>query len=165
MRTPYRVALWLAVALPNTVFAADSTAKAAYAKLKTLTGAWQAKSAKGATIRVSFRAVSADSALVETYITASGKETLTIFHLDGDRLLSTHYCAQGNQPRLALDRSSTADHLVFNFVDATNLAARAESHLVQLDFVFKSAAKFSMTETYEEAGKPDVTTLEFQRAQ
>ncbi|MET0390358.1 MAG: hypothetical protein ABW321_30580 [Polyangiales bacterium] len=155
--------LLLAAALPSDV-QANTTASAAYAKLMTLAGAWNARSTKGASIRVSLRTISNDSALVETYVTASGKETLTIFHLDGERLLATHYCGQGNQPRLALDRASEPGHLVFRFIDATNLAVRTDSHLVQLDFVFTEAGKFDMTETYEQAGKRERTTLEFQRA-
>jgi hypothetical protein len=142
---------------------ANTAASAGYATLKTLTGAWNAKSSKG-TIRVSFRTISNGSALAETYVTASGKETLTIFHLDGKRLLATHYCGLGNQPRLALDRASKPGHFVFRFVDATNLAARTDPHLVQLDFVFTEAGEFSMTEIYEQAGKHERTTLDFQRA-
>ena len=30
----------------------------------------------------------------------SGRETMTVFHPDHDDLVLTHYCAQGNQPRL-----------------------------------------------------------------
>src|SRR5262249_12030735 len=87
----------------------------AFSRLKTLVGEWEAKTQKGASIRVSYRLVSNDSVLVQTFITASGKETVTAFHPDGARLMATHYCAQGNQPRLVLDGSSTNERLLFHF--------------------------------------------------
>src|SRR5262249_23574462 len=72
----------------------------AFARLKTLAGDWEARTEKGSVIRVSYRLVSNDSVLVQSFVTGSGKETMTVFHADGARLLATHYCAQGNQPRL-----------------------------------------------------------------
>lgn len=48
----------------------------------------------------SYRSVSNGSALVETFTSSSGKETLSVYHHDGPALMLTHYCAQGNQVRL-----------------------------------------------------------------
>src|SRR5205823_2190701 len=120
-----------------------------FARLKTLAGNWDAKG-----VRVSYRMVSNDSVLVQTFTTASGKETMTVFHPDGARLIATHYCAQGNQPRLRLDPSSTADRLIFVYLDATNLARPQASHLVRLELRLDSPTEYTEIETYEEAGKP-----------
>src|SRR5438552_1982920 len=105
----------------------------AFARLKALAGKWEAKTEKGATIRVSYRLVSNDTVLVQDFRTASGKETLTVFHSDGPRLLATHYCAQGNQPRLRLDPGSNPGKMVFTFADATNLASPSMAHMVRLE--------------------------------
>jgi hypothetical protein len=135
---------------------------AAFAGLKALVGEWEAPTSRG-TIKVSYRLVSNDSALVQRFVTPSGKETLTIMHPDGDKILATHYCAQGNQPRLRLDLGkSSANRWVFRFLDATNLTTPAASHLVQLELVL-AGDEYSEVETYEENGKPDVTTLRFRR--
>jgi hypothetical protein len=101
--------------------AAPSAADGARGSLTGLAGSWQAKTAKGSTITLTFRATARGTAIVETY-TAGTTETLTIFHRDGDSLLATHYCAQGNQPRLSLTEPGTPRLLVFEFRDATNLA-------------------------------------------
>ncbi len=129
---------------------------------KALLGDWEAPTGHGA-IKVSYRLISNDSALVQRFVTPSGKETLTIIHPDGDRVVATHYCAQGNQPRLRLDRGkSSANRYVFRFLDATNLATPAASHMVQLELAL-SGDDCTEIETYEENGKTDVTTLRFHR--
>ena len=87
-----------------------------FAELKRLTGNWQASvGTKETVIHLNLELISNNSALVETFTTSSGHKTLTIFHPDGNRLLATHYCAQGNQPRLALDPSGPAAEMTFPF--------------------------------------------------
>jgi hypothetical protein len=135
---------------------------ATFAGLKALVGEWEAPTSHG-TIKVSYRLVSNESALVQRFVTPSGKETLTIIHADGEQILATHYCAQGNQPRLRLDRGkSSANRYVFRFFDATNLPSPAASHLVQLELAL-AGEQYIEVETYEENGKPDLTTLRFRR--
>jgi hypothetical protein len=144
------------------VFPSTPIDAAAFARLKTLVGKWEAKTDKDATIGVSYRLVSNGSVLVQSFVTPSKKETLTLFHADRDRLLATHYCAQGNQPRLRLDPASTDDRLLFVFADATNLTPSA-SHLVRLEVRLDGPDQYTEIETYDESGKPDVTTLKFRR--
>lgn len=140
------------------------TAERAFAGLARITGNWEAKvGAKGTIIRVNLRRISNDSAVVETYTTPSGRETLTIFHPDGSRLLATHYCAQGNQPRLVLDANSTATEMTFRYLDATNLKSEDDSHLVRLVLKIRDEAHFEKTEVYRERGVEDVTVYQFVR--
>jgi hypothetical protein len=74
------------------------------------------------------------------------------------------YCGQGNQPRLRLDAAaSTAERLVFRFVDATNLARPGASHLDTLELRLEGDSRYTEIETYVEDGKPDVTTLKLRR--
>jgi hypothetical protein len=142
----------------------DPAADAAFARLRALVGDWEATTGKGATIRVSYRLVSNEGALVETFTTSSGKETLTIFHLDGPRVVATHYCAQKNQPRLALRSTPDDKRFQFVFLDATNLPDPRASHLVKLGVALVDADHFEKTEIYEEDGKEDVTVFAFRRA-
>ncbi len=55
-------------------------------------------------------------------------ESMTIYSLDGDRLIATHYCMQGNQPRLVLTGGSSGSPLAFEMIDGTNLHERGKSH-------------------------------------
>jgi hypothetical protein len=157
---PARSLLLFVLLLPLGVRAGEPPA---FARLKTLVGDWEARTEKGSVTRVSYRLIANDSVLVQSWVTASGKETLTMFHADGARLLATHYCFQGNQPRLRLDPSSTGDLLRFVFFDATNLAGPTASRLVRLELRLEGPTQYTEVEIYDEAGKPDETTLHFKR--
>ena len=110
--------------------AAHPNAATMWIQLKsTLTGTWNAPTASGVVIHESFRLVSNESALVESFTTASGKETISVYHPDNGDLVLTHYCAQGNQPRLRA--SAFSDHgITFRFADATNVSPQ-QSVLVE----------------------------------
>jgi hypothetical protein len=104
----------------------------------------------------------AESALVETWGVGSGRETMTVFHPDHADLVLTHYCAQGNQPRLRAVTAS-ADTVVFRFADATNLSP-GQAVLVERTLRFSPDA-FDDTEVYKGAdGAPESSTYHFTRA-
>jgi hypothetical protein len=138
--------------------------QASFERLHALVGRWQCTTGAARTVELAYRLVSGGSTLVETFTTASGKETLTIFHLDGPHLLATHYCAQGNQPRLRLQHASdTTFELAFH--DATNLASPAASHLDRLTLELIDAGHHRRTEIYAAGGKDETTRFECQRVQ
>lgn len=92
------LALILRLACPA---AAGDGAQAAFRTLQGLVGSWRlTKPAtdKQRAFRIIYRMISANTALVESFGDPAGQPTETIYHLDGDRLMATHYCAQGNQP-------------------------------------------------------------------
>ncbi len=148
--------LWAAISL------AAPTGDDAFAKLQKLAGTWSATAENGAVIDATYKLISNDSVLVESYVTASGKETMTVFHRDGPSVIATHYCGQNNQPRLEVDeKSSSARSLLFTFKDATNLRSPAADHLTRLVVKFVDATHFDRIETYSENGKDETTTLHF----
>jgi hypothetical protein len=135
-----------------------STAQGAFDTLKALVGDWRMPTKRGP-IQLNFKLVARGSVLVETFVTPSGKTSLTLYHLDNQALIATHYCPQGNQPRLRWTPKASGLH--FSFRDATNLKDGA-SHLH--DMVIEHAgATLKKIETYHTAGKPDVSTLTFAR--
>lgn len=60
------------------------------------------------------------------------EDMVSIFHMDGERLLVTHYCAIGNQPRMAASVSPDGKTFTFNYVDATNLASPDAGHMQRM---------------------------------
>lgn len=112
-------------------------AKAAFAKLKTLAGEWKSDSSSGQD-RLSYQVIAGGTALVERDTGEKRPEMLTIYHLDGGRLVLTHYCMDGNQPRMQAERfNPETGELEFRFLDATNLASPSAGHMhnVRLRFV------------------------------
>jgi hypothetical protein len=61
------------------------------------------------------------------------EDMISMFNLDGpNRLLLTHYCAVGNQPRMEASVSPDGKTITFNFVDATNLASPEAAHMQRM---------------------------------
>jgi hypothetical protein len=159
-----RSGAWLLAAALSISSVAAQNAERAFAGFERITGNWEARvGTMGSLIRVNLRSISNHSAVVETYTTVSGRETLTIFHPDGNRLMATHYCAQGNQPRLVMDAHSTPAEMTFRYLDATNLKSEHDSHLVRLVLKIRDDDHFEKTEVYRERGVEDVTVYQFVR--
>jgi hypothetical protein len=98
-----------------------SAGPAAYARLKTLVGEWEADTAMGKA-HVSYELIAGGTSLVEKETGDKMPAMLTVYYLDGDRLLLTHYCMAGNQPRMqARTFNPETGEVAFEFLDATNL--------------------------------------------
>jgi len=93
----------------------------AFARLKGLAGTWDVKTPDGDGV-ITYRVGSADSVLVEELFPGTPHEMMTVYHMDGDDLVATHYCAAGNQPRFRLERDGgSADSYHFAFTGGSNM--------------------------------------------
>jgi hypothetical protein len=102
-------------------------AKAAWEKLRTLEGEWEGQHPEtGAWMpSASMKVSSNNSVLRELMFPGSAHEMTNMYHLDGDRVVLTHYCGMGNQPRLAsrgLQPSPQGETLHFTIDSVSNLA-------------------------------------------
>jgi hypothetical protein len=132
-----RVGMSLLLVLAATAVAVESDAQRSFDKLKTLAGSWQGKTISGQPVDVTFRVTSGGSAVLSEIM---GEENMiTMFHLDGDRLLLTHYCGTGNQPRMKATASPDGKTLTFEFLDATNLGSPQAGHMHRVIFTFPDA--------------------------
>src|SRR3954451_10394887 len=104
-------------------------ATAAWSRLKSLASEWEGQTSMGK-FRLTYELIAGGTALIERERADNHPEMLTVYHLDGRRLVLTHYCMAGNQPRMearSFDPGTGA--LNFDFVDATNLATPAAGHM------------------------------------
>ena len=111
-------------------FAAPS-AQQSFEQIKALAGNWEGKGRDGKTVDVSFKVMGNGSSVVSE-INAPGDNMVSVFHMDKDRLLITHYCGAGNQPRMKATASSDEKTLTFDFVDGTNIMPSQIGHMQQL---------------------------------
>lgn len=116
----------------------QSPAKAAFERFKKLEGKWQGKSTKGWEETISFKTIAAGSIVVENSFDAHPNETMmTMYYLDGNRLMLTHYCVAKNQPRLvATSFTDEGKTITFTFLDGTNIPTRDRGHMDKAVFRF-----------------------------
>jgi hypothetical protein len=126
---------------------------AAYARLKTLAGEWEAETAMGK-VHVSYELIAGGTSLVEREWSEKMPVMLTVYYLDGDRLLLTHYCMAGNQPRMqARSFSPETGEVDFQFLDATNLASPGAGHMHNVKFRLADNDHFSSEWEFYENGQ------------
>jgi hypothetical protein len=113
-------------------------ARAAFERIKALAGAWEGRSTKGWRETLRYQVIAGGSAVLETSFEAHpGEEMATVFHMDGDRLVLTHYCVAKNQPRLeATSISDGGRTVVFTFRDGGNIPTRDKGHMDAAVFTF-----------------------------
>jgi hypothetical protein len=126
MKSP-RIALPLLLILVASTGFAQTDAQKSFATIKSLAGSWEGKASNGMFVKDSFRLTSNGSAVMSEL--SGHEDMITMFHLDGDRLLMTHYCGAGNQPRMKATGSPDGKTVSFDFVDATNLASPQDGHM------------------------------------
>ncbi|MBT1063029.1 hypothetical protein KJY73_05545 [Bowmanella sp. Y26] len=134
-----------------------------FEKLKSLVGEWKRAESDNSDFYISYQTTAKGSVLIENWIYKGASHSLTLYHLDGENLLATHYCPQGNQPRLKLDKSASQNSISFVFQDATNLKSLADSHQHSLSFEFVDKDRILRNESYSKDGQLTPTTMNLVR--
>jgi|ERR1044072_2697844 hypothetical protein len=99
--------------------AVQSDAQKALEKMKSLTGSWQG-TIRDIAINFTIRAASSGTAILHEGNTSGGgppNHEITIFYVEGERLLATHYCDAGNRSRLEGKISPDGKTIEFSFLD------------------------------------------------
>ncbi|HEY6337005.1 MAG TPA: hypothetical protein VIW68_00785 [Candidatus Sulfotelmatobacter sp.] len=128
-----RALLFVALMSVSAVVFAQSDSQKSFDLLKTLAGSWQgpvttdppqSEMGNGASTQVSLRVTSRGNALVHEMKEAGASDDptkydhpVTMFYLDGGRLLLTHYCDAGNRPRMTARMSADGKTVEFDFLD------------------------------------------------
>jgi len=145
-------------------------AASALAFLKTTSGDWSSASDQhehggtapgGNRSIVSVKTKAAGSAVVHTYAQGTPGEMETIFHMDGDQLLLTHYCALQNAPVLKFVKTNNPGELKFEFLGGTNFDPKVDAHLHQSTFLIKDKDTIEQSSTVFANGKatPELKSL------
>jgi hypothetical protein len=147
MRNLVRLSLLL---LLITSLAAAQAAKPAFhpafEQLKKLSGSWVVDFGKAAAppepVIVKFDVIANGSVLRETNGAGTPAEMITLYHLDGDTVVSTHYCAGGNQSTVRAPKSS-AKEIVFPDAAVSNLAPDGTyMRLERVEFLTPDSVRF-----------------------
>lgn len=145
--------------LPAAAQDAAATGPAAqFAMLAELQGEWAV--AENEHLRIRFELTAGGSTVMERWMVGERTHSLTVYHLDGPRLLATHYCPQGNQPRLEAQADGSGG-IAFSFADATDLDS-SESYQHDLRIALQDDGSVLRSEVYfgpEGPGDPSARTL------
>jgi hypothetical protein len=155
-----------AAAEPASLPSAEA-ARAAFERLKGLEGRWLGRSTMGWKDEVRFDVIARGSVVMETsrFEAHPGETMVTMFHMDGERLLLTHYCVAKNQPRLvATAIEDGGGHLSFTFADATGIASRDQGHMDSAELFFEAGTLRSVWSWYQDGASRPMEEIRLERA-
>jgi len=143
--------------------AEQSKAAAAFERLASLAGQWKGVQ-DGKEIQVTYTLTANGSALMEEFRPRNGPMMVTLFSVDGDRLLATHYCSAKNQPQMATEpiADPQAKTVAFSLVRVTGLSSAAAWHNTGL-MMMHDEDHLTQEWTYLSDGKAGKTLFHFTR--
>jgi hypothetical protein len=169
----FAVFAWLAFATvasakdqPKPAVASSSNATAEFDKLKDLSGEWISRSSQDpmSVTRYTYRVVSNGSAVMLTTDVPNEGPMVTMFYLDGPRLMATHFCGAKNQPRYVAANSTDPKTIVFKFKDATNLDPARDGYMSGVTFHFGDSDHHTEQWTFTEKGKTRTDRFDLERS-
>jgi hypothetical protein len=143
-------------AKPTTEKSAEAPAKPdALEPFRKLAGTWVGQEAghDGGDVEMTYRVIAAGSAVVEEMFRGTPHEMITVYHLDGDQLVLTHYCAARNQPHMKAAKSDDPQVVRFEFAGGTNVDPARSDHMHSVIFRFISDTEVESVWTHWKDGK------------
>jgi hypothetical protein len=157
-----RMAAVLVLIFASTSLLAQSDAQKVLDRFKAMAGAWEGKSPAGEANEVAYQRMADGTAVMGEIHNGSGDMT-SMFYVDGGRLLMTHFCPSGNQPRMTATISPDLKMVSFDFLDATNLSAPTAGHMHRAVYLFSDDDHYSEEWTWKQEGKEAKFLYEMQR--
>lgn len=90
-----------------------------FSRFTALAGTWQSESEEMGKLEITYRTIANDSSVVETMLSGTPSEMISVIHQDVDHLRLTHYCAVRNQPHL-IATDIGENHVTFETDHVTN---------------------------------------------
>lgn len=138
-------------------------AAATFERLKGLEGTWRSERPDGQVATSVYTVTAGGNALQESY-SRQGRDDydmLTVYYLEGDRLVLTHYCAAGNRPTMVATLDGAAgDTIAFALDGQRGLADPAEGHMHRAVFELQSADRMTQHWTFVQDGRESFTEVE-----
>jgi hypothetical protein len=154
MKTRVLMAVIVLLACSGPAWCAADAASA-FNVLKSMAGQWE-----GQTQVTTWKLISGGSAMMEEM---EHDSMVTVYHMDDNRLLMTHYCAAQNQPRMAAEVSADGKTITFNFIDGTNLAKPHDAHMQRMVLTILDQNHVSEAWTFLQDGKEKTEVFKLTR--
>ena len=142
-----------------------ATSTAVFTQLSALAGEWEGTQ-DGVPITVTYTLTGDGSALME-YMKPGNSPAgamITMFTVDGDRLIATHYCAAGNQPQMVASVPGRLEEgVTFSLVRVTGMKTPADFHNTGLTFIQDDNDHITQRWTYSYKGKTGTNVFHYAR--
>jgi hypothetical protein len=135
----------------------------AFEHLTSLVGQWKGQQ-DGTEMELTYTLTAKGSALMEEF--RAGKTVMvTMFTVDGDHLIATHYCSAGNQPQMMTKAITdpSAKSLTFELAHAYGMKTPGDWHNTGLTVTLEDDRRLTQVWTYEYNGKTGTNTFHFTR--
>jgi hypothetical protein len=137
-----------------------------FTQLSALVGDWEGVQ-DGVPIKVTYTLTGDGSALME-YVkprdSAAGA-MVTMFTVDGDHLIATHYCAAGNQPQMVTGVPGSLDQgVAFSLVRVTGLKTPDDWHNTGLTIIQDDKDHITQRWTYLYKGRAGTNVFRYARS-
>ncbi len=154
--------IFFATMLATLAAVAQTGAEKAFTAIKSMPGMWEGKTPDGRSLKVTFKTISGGSAVMSEIL--GDHEMISMFNLDGaDKLVLTHYCAAGNQPRMQASVSPDGKTITFTFVDATNLKTPDAGHMDRMVLTLLDENHHTEDWTFVDHGKEMKESFDLRR--
>jgi hypothetical protein len=153
----------VAVAAMASLAANKTKSEEAFDRLSSLKGEWKGE-IDGVKIRLIYTLTADGSALMEDCRPETGRNMITMFTVDGDHLIATHYCSAKNQPQMATSPvTDTQKPLAFSLVRVTGLKSPNDWHNTGLTVIQEDDDHLTQEWTYQAKGKSGKNVFRFTR--
>lgn len=154
----------LVCVMTGTLFSGQTKEGAAFDKLLSLAGDWEGTVAWSgdvpSPISAHYHTTGNASAVVEDLSTGM----TSIYHLDGNDLRMTHFCAAQNQPRLKATAFAPENSAItFSFLDITNLSSPGGGHVQGLEIKFLATDHITLLFHFVSNGKEKDELVDLKR--
>ena len=148
----------------SAAFAADKTkSEEAFDRLASLKGEWKGE-INGVDATLIYTLTANGSALMEECRPGKGPEMITMFTIDGDHLIATHYCSAKNQPQMATSTITNAQKpLAFSLIRVTGLKSADDWHNTGLTVIQQDNDHLTQEWSYQFKGKTGKNIFHFTR--
>lgn len=126
----------------------------AFDQFKSLVGHWEGATTGGGKVNATYELISNGSVLMERLSPGNEPDMITMYTLDGDRILATHYCSAGNQPTLQTPASPAPDSKYnFTFLHLRGAKSPDEGHMIALVVSIPDKNHLTQSWTFDDHGK------------
>ena len=149
---------------PEVTKAADPATRAAlFGRVAKLEGEWimdmtaEEIAQQGPPQTSIIKVTSGGSIVRDIMFPGSEHEMTNVYHMDGDELVMTHYCAIGNQPRMEAElndgHNHAANEIHFQFDEVSNLTSADQGYMGEVVLTFVDDNHYMQTWKHFQGGK------------